>query len=127
MENKDGEITLKTWEKIHAFLVHDSFVDGERVCGYNAKITIRDFSEWTAKDFHVYRLDGVDEDKLIDNEDMIKIASEKNLSEKNGVVEYIKPFLDDETVSPYGHIDRKKSVYKVKVSEIAEIKLEKYV
>lgn len=127
MENKDGEITLKTWEEIHAFLVHDSFVDGERVCGYNAKITIRDFSEWMAKDFHVYRLDGVDEDKLIDNEDMIKIASEKNLSEKNGVVEYIKPFLDDETVRPYGHIDRKKSVYKVKVSEIAEIKLEKYV
>lgn len=127
MENKDGEITLKTWEEIHAFLVHDSFVDGERVCGYNAKITIRDFSEWMAKVFHVCRLDGVDEDKLIDNEDMIKIASEKNLPEKNGVVEYVKPFLDDETVRPYGHIDREKSVYKVKVSEIAEIKLEKYV
>lgn len=117
-------MTLTTQEEIRAFIeLKGVFGRGFNATDYNSFITMKDIRGWEHRIFHVYHGEGVDEDKLIDNEDMIKIASEKNLSEKNGVVEYIKPFLDDETVRPYGHIDRKKSVYKVKVSEIEKIEL----
>ena len=118
---------LTTQEEIREFLLHDRLMNGEKVFRCNAYITISGSYTWTYRPFHVYNGKDVDYSNLIDEEDMIKIVSVKNLQGKDGAVKYIKPYLDDENDRPHGHIDREKSVYKVKVSEIKEIKLEKYV
>lgn len=104
-------IILKTQEEIQDFLelknrfnVHN-FTD----TNYNAFITMKDVSGWVHRPFHVYFGDDIKDGDLIIN-GIIHIASMTKLSEKEGIVEFIKSYSD-------------KAVYKIKVSEIEKIEL----
>lgn len=115
MENKD-DIILTTQKEIREFLeLKGKFEYGFIETDYNAKITLKGVKGWEERLFRVY--ENAEENvarKIVCGK--VKIVHYEDYIVKEGVVERVK------SIMYRGKIE---FVYKVKVSEIEKIKLEK--